>query len=312
MKPPVLLYACSGVDSEPWVNAFRTHMPELEIRFWPDVGDPTEIDFVLAWKQPAGILQSLPNLKVIFSMGAGVEHVLADETMPQAIPLVRMVDPGLAIGMNEFVMMSVLRYHRRMPEHEANQRLGRWVQLVPKLPEDQRVGLLGLGALGAACAKSLVDFGFDVAGWSRSPKSIPGVQNFHGSDGFQPFLERTDILVCLLPLTAETENIMNAKAFAALPQGAFFINVARGRHVVDQDLIAALDSGHIAGATLDVFREEPLPPGHPFWQHPQVIVMPHCSALTQPKTAARTIVDNMNRYLAGQPLLNVVDRSRGY
>lgn len=311
-ESPVLLYACLGVDAAPWLDAFRFHMPDLEIRIWPDIGNAGDIDFVLAWKQPEGSLQALPNLKVIFSMGAGVEHLLADKTLPAGIPLARMVDPGLAAGMNEFVLMSVLRYHRRMPEYEANQRARRWEKLIPKLPEDRRIGLLGLGALGAAMAQTLTGLGFDVAGWSRTPKNLDGVLNFHGKDGFVPLLNRTEILVCLLPLTPDTENIMNTRSFAALPRGAFFINVARGRHVVEEDLLAALDADHIAGATLDVFREEPLPPHSPFWTHPKVTVIPHCAALTQPKTAARTVVDNVRRYLAGEALRHVVDPARGY
>lgn len=309
---PVLLYACLGVDPAPWLDAFRAHMPELEIRVWPALGRADEIDFVLAWKQPEGSLQGLPSLKVIFSMGAGVEHVLADKALPAGIPVVRMVDPGLVVAMNEFVLMSVLRYHRRMPEHEANQRAGRWEKIVPKLPGDRRVGLLGLGVLGAASALTLRGLGFDVAGWSRRPKSVDGVLNFHGEDGFVPLLNRTEILVCLLPLTPETENIMNRRSFAALPRGAFFINVARGRHVVDEDLLAALDADHLAGATLDVFREEPLPPQSPFWTHPKVTVVPHCAALTRPETAARTVVDNVRRYHAGERLRHVVDPGRGY
>lgn len=312
MRNPVLLYACYGVENDLWLDAFRLAMPELEIRQYPDVGNAEEIDFVLAWKQPAGILQGLPNLKAIFSMGAGVEHVLADPTLPRDVPLVRMVDPGLAIGMNEFVLMSVLRYHRRMPEHEANQRAGKWERLVPKLPEDRRVGFLGLGQLGATCAGTLKGLGFDVAGWSRSAKSIDGITCYHGEEQLADFLGRTEILVCLLPLTAETENIVNARTLAMLPRGAFFINVARGRHVVEEDLLAALESGQIAGATLDVFREEPLASGHPFWTHPNVIVMPHCAALTQPKTAARTVAENMRGFLAGKPLRHVVDPARGY
>ncbi len=312
MASPVLLYACTGIEPEPWIDAFRLHMPELEVRLWPDMGDPTDIDYVLAWKQPPGLLQSLPNLKVIFSMGAGVEHVLSDRTLPIGVPLVRMVDPGLTIGMVEFVLLSVLRYHRRLPEHEINQKAHRWQALTPKLPQDQRVGIMGLGELGAACAKSLVALGFDVAGWSRTPKLVAGVKSFHGPEGLAPFLNRTDMVVCLLPLTTETENIINAQTLAVLPRGAYVINAARGRHVEEEDLLAALDSGHIAGATLDVFRHEPLPPDHPFWSHPKVTVIPHCAALTQPKTAARTIADNIRRYLSGQPLLYVVDPARGY
>ena len=309
---PVLLYACSGVDSESWLAALRHELPQVEIRVWPDAGRLEDITMAYVWRHPPGLLSTLPNLRAVFCLGAGVESILLDPQLPQHVPLVRMVDPSLATGMKEFVLMSVLHYHRQMPGYAVQQQHRQWQQRVATLPRDRRVGILGLGELGGLCAGTLAAFDFDVAGWSRTPRAIDGVENFTGLDQLAAFLQRSEILVCLLPLTPETANIINRETLALLPRGAFFINVARGRHVVDADLIAALDAGHLEGATLDVFREEPLPPSHPYWSHPKVRVLPHISAITQIKTAAPTLAANINRLLSGQPLQNVVDIRRGY
>ncbi len=307
-----MLYACNGVDSAAWLAALHRELPDIEIREHPNTGNPAEIDFAFVWKYPPGLLGTLPNLKAIFALGAGIESILADPSLPAQVPLVRMVDPGLAVGMNEFVLMRVLHYHRQMHLHESNQRARRWVRTVPPLPQDRRVGLLGWGELGSLCARTLIGLGFDVAGWSRSPRPDETARLYHGADQLDAFLARSDILVCLLPLTAETTGIINARTLAQLPRGAFFINVARGQHVVDADLLAALDSDQIAGATLDVFSVEPLPPEHPYWVHPKVTVVPHVAAITQVKTAARTLAANVRRVLAGEPLPHAVDRRRGY
>jgi glyoxylate/hydroxypyruvate reductase A len=223
-----------------------------------------------------------------------------------------MVDPSLATGMAEFVTMQVLHYHRRMPEVAANQRARLWQPLRPPVAADRTVGILGFGQLGAYCAECLVRLGFDMAVWSRSPKNAPGMTCFAGQAELSAFLARSEIVVCLLPLTPDTVGILDAAAFAAMPRGGFVINVGRGRHVVEPDLLAALDSGQIAGATLDVFAVEPLPEAHPFWAHERVTVVPHISALTQPRTAVPVIADNIRRHRAGLPLLHAVDRARGY
>lgn len=311
-RPPVLLYACSGVDSEAWLSALRRELPEVEIRESLAAGPAADVDFAFVWKQPAVLLRQLPNVRAVFSLGAGVDSILADPELPPGVPLVRMVDPGLAVGMNEFVLMRVLHYHRGMPEHERNQRLHRWEVRVPPLPGERRIGILGLGELGGLCARTLAGLGFDVAGWSRTARPLAGITTFAGDAGLTQLLARTEILVCLLPLTPQTEGILNRDTLAVLPRGAFVINVARGQHVVDADLIAALDSEHIAGATLDVFRQEPLPPEHPFWAHPRITVVPHIAAITQVNTAARTLANNIRAMLAGKAPEHVVDRARGY
>jgi glyoxylate/hydroxypyruvate reductase A len=307
-----LLFYSEPDDPAPWMEGLRERLPDLEVRVWPEIGVADEIEYALVWQPPRGLLAGLPNLRAILSLGAGVEHILADPDLPRGVPLVRLVDPGLTVGMTEFVVMRVLHYHRRMPEYEAQQRDRVWCLLPQVHPADRKVGVLGLGELGGAVCRALAGFGLDVAGWSRSAKSIEGVATHHGEDGLFAVLERSEILVCLLPLTRETEDILDATTLGALPRGAHLINVARGAHVVDQDLLDLLDSGQIAGATLDVFRTEPLPDDHPYWGHPKVLVMPHASAWTLPKTGAITVAENIRRHRAGEPMSPVVDLDRGY
>ncbi len=295
-----------------WQRALLALDPDLELREWPDAGDPAGIEYALVWRPPKGELKSYPNLKVIFSMGAGIDHLASDPELPAGVPVVRMVEPGLTVGMTEFVLMSVLTHHRFMLDYAAQRRDKIWREIVQVPPWDRRVGIMGLGVLGGDAAGKLAAMSFDVAGWSRSPKDLPGVTCFHGADGFVPFLERTDILVCLLPLTAETEGILDARVFAALPRGAALISLGRGSQVVEADLLAALESGQIGEATLDVFQHEPLPPDSPFWDHPRVVLTPHVAAMTIAKGACAFVIDNIRRHKAGRPLLHVVDLNKGY
>jgi glyoxylate/hydroxypyruvate reductase len=307
-----LLYCSSWSEPESWRRAFQAHDPKLDFRVWPDSGPVEEIDYVLAWHHVPGSLRAFPRLKAIFSLGAGVEKLLRDRELPAGVPIVRMVDPSLTAGMSEYVLLHVLRYHRRMPELEALQRRAQWVELETPPASERRVGILGLGVLGGDAAAKLAALGFRVAGWSLRPKTIPGVDSFAGAAGLPPLLARSDILVCLLPLTAATQGILNARTLAALPRGACLINAARGGHVVESDLLAALDSGHIAHATLDVASEEPLPAFHPFWRHPQVTLTPHVASLTWPPTAALHILENIRRNEAGLPMRPLADPAREY
>ncbi|MFV3126269.1 2-hydroxyacid dehydrogenase [Niveispirillum sp. KHB5.9] len=309
---PVMLFACFHVDTQAWKAALAAADPGLEIRVWPDIGDPAEIDYAFVWKQPKGVLDGLPNLKAVFSLGAGVEHVLLDDSLPAHLPLVRMVDPTLVSSMVEFVVMRVLHYHRHMPTYEQQQREGLWKPLSQTLASDRRVAILGLGELGAASARALTGFGFDVLGWSRTAKDIAGIRCFHGPDGLEAMLAQADILVCLLPLTDQTRGILNRRTLSLLPAGAFLINAARGGHLVEDDLIPLLDGGRLAGATLDVFATEPLPTDHPFWTHSAITILPHTAALTHPGTASRIITANIARHRTGKGLVNVVDRAKGY
>ncbi|WP_158043580.1 2-hydroxyacid dehydrogenase [Skermanella pratensis] len=306
-----ILFLSPSDDPAEWLPELNSRIPGREIRVWPDAGDLSEIDYALAWRPPAGVLGRLPNLRVIFSLGAGVDGVLSDPELPDK-PLVRMVEPGLTEGMTEYVVLQVLHWHRQMEAYRAQQERREWRQLGQKLARERRVGVLGLGVLGADAARVLKELRFDVAGWSRSPKDLPGVTCFHGAAGLPEFLARTEILVCLLPLTPETVGILNWETLAALPRGACIVNAARGGHVDEQDLLAELDSGHIAGASLDVFAEEPLSPDHPFWSHPRVIVTPHVAAVTHARTAVGHIAEQIGRFESGLPLENVIDRRRGY
>lgn len=295
-----------------WREAFARLDPTLDFREWPEAGDPTEIEFALVWHPVKGDLKRYPNLKAIFSLGAGIEHIFSDPELPKHIPVVRMVDHGLTRGMSEYVLMHVLRFHRRVPELEAQQRAGIWTYLDYPPAWERRVGVMGLGVLGGDAARTIASFEFQTAGWSRRPKRIEGVDCFHGEDGLGRLLAHSEILVNLLPLTSATENILNRDFFARLPRGACLINAARGRHLVEEDLIPALDSGQLAGAALDVFREEPLPRDHPFWSHPKIWISPHVASVTQPSTAARGVLEGIGRVRAGLPLENVVDWSEGY
>jgi len=303
----------STVDSAARWQAQLTRLTqELDIRVWPEIGDPAEIDYALVWRPEPGFLASLPNLTLILSLGAGVDHLLGDPRLPLHLPIVRLVDPHMTDAMSEYVVLQVLRLHRRDLDYRAQQEAGLWHELDQQNAVKRRVGILGLGELGRDAAKKLRALGFDVAGWSRGERTVPGVASYAGANGLPQLLCRSEILVCLLPLTAETEGILNARNLGLLPKGAALVNAARGAHLVEEDLLAALASGQISAAVLDVFREEPLPAGHPFWRHPRVILTPHVAAFTNPATAAPIILDNIRRFEEGRPLLNRIDPARGY
>jgi len=306
------LFMCDVDLGVSWPRTLLDIEPGLDLREWPEIGDPADIDYALVWQPPRGALKSYPNLKAIFSVGAGIDHLASDPELPAGVPVVRMVEPGLTAGMTEFVVMSVLYHHRFMLDYAAQARQRVWRKIGQVSARDRRVGIMGLGVLGGDAAEKLVALGFDVAGWSRSPKDLPEVACFHGTDGLLPFLNRSDILVCMLPLTRATTGILDARTFAALPRGAALISVGRGPHMVEADLLAALDSGHLDGATLDVFRDEPLPADSPFWRHPRVVVVPHVASLTIARAACELVIDNIRRFEAGQPLLHVVDLNKGY
>jgi len=311
----VVLYN-SPRDDEVEVAAWRGYItaydPTIDFRNWPDTGPVEEIDYALAWTPKPGDLARYPNLKAIFWLGAGVDHLLKDRDLPRQVPIVRLVDDGLTAGMTEYVLLHALRYHRRLPELEAQQREGLWRKLSYPLAKDRRIGIMGMGVLGTDVASRLIGLGFDVAGWSRAPKQLAGFTSFHGDDQLTPFLNRSEILVCLLPLTPATTGIINARTLAALPKGATVINAARGGHVVDADLIAALDRGHIAHATLDVFTTEPLPVEHPFWRHPRTTVTPHVASVTISETASRVVIEGLKAMRAGRQPANIVDLAKGY
>lgn len=276
------------------------------------VDAPETIDWAVVWKPPPGTLGRLTNLRCVFSLGAGVDNVLADGSFPTGVPLSRVVDPYLTAGMSEYVVLHVLAAHRDLPRSDAAQREGRWDHFFVARANETRVGILGLGELGLDAARKLMPFGYRIASWTLTRKSEPGVESFAGLDELPAFLARTQILVCLLPLTPETRGILNATTLAQLPRGVRLINAARGAHVVDAELIAALDRGHIDFATLDVFDPEPLPESSPLWRHPRVRITPHTASLTDARSVALAMVESMARIRRGAPPLNLVDISRGY
>ena len=303
----------SSVDSaRRWSAALGEIFPGLEMRFWPEVGNPADIEYALVWKPPPGMLASLPNLKLILSLGAGVDHIFGDPQLPTHVPVVRLVDPHLVAAMSEYILLQVMKLHRRDIEYTAQQRRREWKELDQVNAEDRRVSILGLGMIGGDAARKLQGLGFKVAGWSRRPKDVPGVTSFHGDDGLEKILGQTDILVCVLPLTPETDGILSARLFAMLPKGASIVNAGRGAQLVEADLIPTLDSGQLSVAVLDVFPAEPLPADHPFWAHERIVVTPHIGGATNPRTASQVVAENIRRLNAGEPLLNVVDPIRKY
>lgn len=307
-----LLFLSTTSKPAVWVGPLSAALPDDTIHVYPDVDDPGAIECAIVAVPPPGVLTGFPNLRLIQSLWVGVESLLTDTTLPPDVPLARLVDPGMTETMTETVLQHVLNAHRSYEEYREQQAARLWRQVPQVRASARRVGLLGLGELGSAAARARAGLGFDVAGWSRQPKDLAGIGSFTGPEGFLPFLARTEILVCLLPLTAATRGILDARAFAALPRGATIINLARGGHIDDDDLLAALDAGQVGRAVLDVFNIEPLPTEHPYWRHPRVVVLPHMAAETDPQTAVAQVAENLRRLKAGEPLLNVVDRTAGY
>lgn len=307
-----ILFRSTAAATTRWRRLLGELMPEHEIRYWPEVGDRAAIEYALVWQPEAGLLASLPNLKLIVGLGAGIDHLLRDASLPSHVPIVRLVDPYMTDAMSEYVVLSVLRLHRQDLDYLAQQRAGVWEEREHKNAAERRVGILGFGTLGQDAGRKLRSLGFEVAGWSRGARQLSGFTTYAGAAGLDDILVRSEILVCLLPLTGATAGILNAAAFARLPHGAGVVNAGRGGHLVEEDLIPALESGQLSGAVLDVFRDEPLPPDHPFWRHPRIIVTPHIAAETHPPTAALIIRDAIRRHAAGLPVDNRVDLARGY
>lgn len=307
-----ILYADDPNDAEAWARSIAALDSRLELRFWPDWGDAAEVDFVIVGGKAPGDLRRFGNLRAIQSTWAGVNHLLTDPGLPPERPLARMVDRGLTVSMTEYVVMHTLDQARRGPALRAAQRARQWLDFPQRLPGDIRVAILGLGALGVDASSRLRDLGFDLRGWSRSPKELPGMTCFAGIDELPACLADAEILICLLPLTGETRGILNADVFSHLKRGASLIHAARGAHLVEADLLRALADGRLSHAVIDVFATEPLPPEHAFWRHPAITVTPHVAAITRPGTGAEDIVENYGRAMRGETLVNQVDRAQGY
>ena len=274
---------------------------------------PEDIDYALSFYPPKGLLKTLPNLKAAFCLGAGVDGFLSDPDYPRHVPLVRFVDPTLSAEMAQYVLMHVLIRHRHQRFFDEAQRNRQWRQMVlPRCTEDTRVGFMGLGQVGGFCAARVAELGFPVSSWTAHKKDNPPITSFAGDGELTAFLGQTDILVCLLALTRRTAGILKAGTFAALPAGAFVINAARGAHLIEKDLITALDSGRLSGAALDVFAAEPLPPTSPLWGHPKVTVTPHIAAISQPEVVARYVLDGIAAFERGELPKDVVDIATAY
>lgn len=306
-----VLFAAGGARWPEYEAPLRTAFAELglDVDLRQDFA-PGDVDYIIfAPNGPVSDFTPFTRAKAVLNLWAGVENVVGNETL--TIPLTRMVDDGLTEGMVEWVTGHVLRHHLGMDLHIHGQD-GTWRRHLPPLARDRTVGILGLGALGRACATALAALNFNVLGWSRRPKQVEGITCLSGAAGLEEVLSRAEILVLLLPLTPQTENLLDARRLALLPEGAVIINPGRGSLIDDDALLAALDAGHVGHATLDVFRAEPLPPDHPFWAHPRVTVTPHIAAETRPRSAARVIAENVRRSEAGEPFLHLVDRTAGY
>lgn len=310
MKESLVFYS-EYDEPAAWTEALAAHLPDLDIRVYPDVGAPEAVRYALVWKPPQGFLARFPGLRLVVNLGAGVDALLARDDLPD-VPITRISDPNMARMMAGYVLFAVLRYARDIPLFERAKRERRWAYVHPREACETRVGVLGLGELGATAAAELVRHGFDVRGWSRSPKSVAGVSCVHGKDALPRFLSELDIAVVMLPLTPETRRLLGRDMLSALPAGAKLINVSRGAVVDEQALLEALKSGHIAEATLDVFETEPLPPEHPFWTMENVLITPHLASVALPRSAAQQIAENIRRVRSGREVLNRVDPRRGY
>ena len=303
-------------DAASWIDELAAVLPAARVRPWRP-GDRAAADYVLVWNPPMEALAGRARLKAVFNLGAGVDAVLAllaahPDLLPPHVPLIKLDDAGMAPQMVQYVLAAVLRHVRRLPEYAALQRARRWQPLPGHDVATHAVGVMGLGALGTPVAAALAQLGFVVRGWSRGPRAVDQVACFAGPDALPDFLDGLDVLVNLLPLTPHTADILDRTLFARLAPGAQLINIGRGAHLVEEDLLRALDSGQLAQATLDVFREEPLPPDHPFWGHPRIDITPHVAALTLRSESARQIAARIACIERGLPIDGVIDRTSGY
>jgi glyoxylate/hydroxypyruvate reductase A len=299
-------------DTNPLRNYLLDLLPQTAIYNLNHSGDPVKVKMAVLWKQPPEALAGMKNLKAIHSLGAGVDHLIVAPAIPKHLPIARIVDNNLTQGMRRYVLMAILNFHKNLYDHLTAQRSGAWTGLA-KAETPLRIGMLGLGKLGKAIAVDLIVLGFEVAAYTRSAKKIGGIRCFSAEKGeLSQFLGSVNTIVCLLPLTAATKDLMDWNFFQQLPDQSYLINVGRGQHLVDADLLKAIEQGKIRGACLDVLREEPLPKTHPFWHNPAVILTPHIASVTDQQEAAKQIAINYKRMESGQSLLNQIDRQLGY
>ena len=308
-----MLYMSQRKNGEEWRALMEKEVPGIDFRIHPESGDPTEIEAAMVWHYGLDALRGFPNLKLVASLGAGVDHLLDKRHLiPEGATVTRLVDPSMTTQMTEWCLMALLNHMRRWEDYRRLQAERRYEEIPVPPPADVTVGVMGLGELGGDLARVLLAMGYRVRGWSRSEKARDGVACFHGRNGLAAFLAPCDVVVCLLPLTHETRDILSRETFGQMKRGAYVINAARGGHVVEEDLIAAIDEGRLSGAALDVQRAEPMPDDHPLWYHPRIVIFPHMAAVTLAQGCAPQIAENYRRMKAGKPFINVVDLERGY
>jgi glyoxylate/hydroxypyruvate reductase len=295
-----------------WRDRLRELLPDTVILGNWEMVDNQTVAFAVVWKPGSRSFRAWPNLRGVLSIGAGIDDLIADASIPAGVAIIRMIDPGLTVGMREYVLLHVLRHHRLQMEIEADQRRKIWRPFDVPTADRRRVGVMGLGTLGLDAARHLAAIGFQVLGWKRTPADVPGIESFGGKGGLGAFLAASEILVCLLPLTEQTRGILGAETFARMPHGAQVINAGRGECLAEDDLLQALDSGQIRAATLDTFHAEPLPPDHPFWHHPKVTITPHTASLTSVESGSRHIAEAIQALDRGQRPPGWVDRTAGY
>lgn len=306
-----ITFCCSNTNAQPWLEALQIALPEAQISLWQENTPNQLADYGIVWTPPQAFFDEQTQLKAIFNIGAGVDALLKRK-IPQHLRIVRLEDAGMAVQMAEYVMMAVMNFYRQLPAMKLHQSQETWLAPVIQDRTQMTVGILGLGILGERVAQALQHFEYPVIGWSRTPKNIPNVQSFVGQEQLPAFLSRSKILVCLLPLTSETQNILNKVNLSQLPKGAYLINAARGGHLVEQDLLDLLDSQHLAGATLDVARQEPLVAGHAFWQHPQIVLTPHNAAQSLVGPCVAQISAQINNMHLGLKVEGEVSQDLGY
>ena len=306
-----LLYKADPVRGEQWKRLFAEHAPDIEWRAWPDIGDPKDIRYLAAWQAPDDLETLLPNLQVLFALSAGVDQLDLDR-LPTTLPVVRLLDPSITRGMCEYASFAVLSLHRDMLRYRQQQTARCWQAHLLQPAAKRRVGVMGLGTQAQQILATLQTFGFDLSGWARSEHRIAGVDCFAGAEQLPAFLGRCDIVVCVLPLTEQTKGILNRQLFQHLPKGAALVNMGRGGHLIEEDLLEALASGQLSAAVLDVLEQEPAAPDHPFWHHPQILLTPHIAAMTQPESAFSVLLENIRRHQRGESMLGQVDRERSY
>ncbi|MBL10311.1 MAG: glyoxylate/hydroxypyruvate reductase A [Acidiferrobacteraceae bacterium] len=303
----VMLIKIDGKRDHEWNEAFAQTIPDLEIRIWPFINDPSEIDFALLWHPPEDLFRSIQNLKVIFSVGAGVDHLTQCTTLPSKIPIIRMIDPSLKKGVAEYVLYHVLRIQRRMNDYMKHQLEKQWQRLDHQEASQISVGIMGVGEIGLAVALQLVALGYKVCGWSQTSKVFDSIDTYVGLNDLPSFLASANILVIVLPLTSSTRDIINADKLLMLPRGSHLINVGRGGLIVEDELLAFIKSGHIASAALDVFKSEPLRESHEFWINDNIFITPHIAGVTNPLTAVKFILSNIARFKLGVKMIGEVN-----